>query len=429
MKDHFIQRCIFFTAGLFIMSFGVVLSVKADLGVSPISCIPYVLSLSFPVSLGMATIGFNILLIIFQVVILRRNYRLFQLIQLPVVFLFGIFIDINVAILSNWHVSGYMWKVFFCTASCAVLALGVFMEVKAKITYLPGEGLAIAISDTFNSEFGKCKIFVDSAMVIIGIISSFILLNNLQGIREGTIASALLVGYMARFYDKKFRQLRAIADKKAQSIQIDPVKSDKTPFVITISREFGSGGHEIGQLVARKLGISFYDKDLIKRTSEKSGFTEEYVSSHEQKLANSLLHSLYEQNYAYADEKMPPADTLFLVQTKIIREIAFEESCVIVGRCADFILKDHPLCFRIFIYASYDSRKKQIMQRLNVNTSDAEKMISEIDHERENYCRYYTGKHWREMNRYDLAVNSSLFDYQSIAQIIAEAAEKYISIR
>ncbi|MCB9481748.1 MAG: cytidylate kinase-like family protein [Desulfobacteraceae bacterium] len=114
---------------------------------------------------------------------------------------------------------------------------------------------------------------------------------------------------------------------------------------------------------------------------------------------------------------------------QIIREIAFEESCVIVGRCADFILKDHPLCFRIFIYASYDSRKKQIMQRLNVNTSDAEKMISEIDHERENYCRYYTGKHWREMNRYDLAVNSSLFDYQSIAQIIAEAAEKYISIR
>ncbi len=189
-----------FVLGLFIMAFGVALSVRADLGVSPISCAPYVYSLMLSLTLGELTILLNALLIVMQVIILRRKYRLVQMLQIPAVVIFGYFIDLATNMLSGLNVSSYVWQVFWCLISCAVLALGVFIIIKANLTYLPGEGLAVAIADTFQKEFGKVKIGIDSSMVIIGTASSFIFIYRLQGIREGTIISALTVGYLVRFF-------------------------------------------------------------------------------------------------------------------------------------------------------------------------------------------------------------------------------------
>ena len=201
--NNLLLKIVTFTLGLFVMAFGVALSVKANLGISPISCIPYVYSFQFPFSLGQLTILFNILLIILQMIVLRRNYRLIQLIQLPVIFILGLFIDLAMLMVSELYISNYIWQVFLCLFSCILIAFGVFLEVKAKIIYLPGEGLAMAISDTFNKEFGKAKIGVDVSMVIVGILSSFIFLHQLQGIREGTIIAAVLVGFIVKFFNKK----------------------------------------------------------------------------------------------------------------------------------------------------------------------------------------------------------------------------------
>ena len=192
------------------MAFGVAISVKANLGISPISCTPYVLSLKYPLTLGTLTIIFNAVLILMQVLLLRKKYKLFQLIQLPVIFVLGFFIDIAMSLVSGIAVSNYLLRLLLCILSCVLVGIGVFIEVRAKVTYLPGEGLALAISETFNIEFGKVKIWIDCSMVVLGIICSFILMQSLQGIREGTIIAALSIGYIAKTFIRKIRFFQSI---------------------------------------------------------------------------------------------------------------------------------------------------------------------------------------------------------------------------
>ncbi|MBN2628762.1 MAG: YitT family protein [Spirochaetales bacterium] len=201
-SSSYIIRSAAFIAGLFIMSLGVVLSVKAYMGVSPISCIPYILSERYPLSLGQMTTIFNLFLILLQIVLLRRKYKPFQLIQLPVIVLFGFFIDLSVIILEPFQADFYHLRLLVCLLSCAVLALGVFIEVKAGITYLPGEGVALALTEVTGIDFGKAKILVDSSMVLSGVLLSFLLHRELLGVREGTILAALLVGIFVKFYFK-----------------------------------------------------------------------------------------------------------------------------------------------------------------------------------------------------------------------------------
>lgn len=199
MKQNILNQSIVFIFGLFIMAVGVVLSVKADLGVSPISCVPYVYSLTFPLTLGQTTIILNVLLIFLQMLLLRKRYRLFQLVQFPVVFLFGYFIDLIMKY-SDWMIPAtYAEQAALCLLSCVVLGIGVFFEIKAALTYLPGEGLAMALTQTFGVDFGKTKIGTDSSLVVIGIASSLFFLDTLAGIREGTVVAAVLVGYIVRF--------------------------------------------------------------------------------------------------------------------------------------------------------------------------------------------------------------------------------------
>ncbi|MFA9372352.1 MAG: DUF6198 family protein [Labilibaculum antarcticum] len=425
-KNNYLLKISTFSFGLFVMALGVALSVKANLGVSPISCIPYVFSFKLPFTLGTLTIFFNILLIIFQVMLLRRNYRLIQLLQFPVVFAFGVFIDVSLYLVADLNVSTYIWQSFWCLASCVMIGFGVFLEVKANFTYLPGEGLALAIADTFKKEFGKAKIGVDSSMVIVGLVSSFIFLHQILGIREGTIVAAILVGFIAKFFTQRIHlidswfELDTDNNENGSAIQI-PAKNN---LVITISREYGSGGHEIGKRIAEKLGLSFYDKELIDLTTKQSGFTSDYIQQNEQKLSNSLLFELYEQNYAYINEKKPPLDVLFLVQSKIIRDICTKESCVIVGRCANFIVKDNPNCFSIFIHADSEYRKLKIAEEYGIKSEITDDKIEKIDRERANYCLHYTDKNWSNATNYSMTIDSSRYDSDKVVDMILNSIEK-----
>ncbi|MGQ1947591.1 DUF6198 family protein [Geofilum sp. OHC36d9] len=424
--NHLVLKILIFTLGLFVMAFGVALSVKANLGVSPISCIPYVFSLKIAYTLGQLTILFNILLILFQIALLRKKYRLIQLVQLPVVFVFGFFIDLTLHMVSGINATNYIWQTFWCLLSCVVIALGVFLEVKANVTYLPGEGLAMAISQTFKKEFGKAKIGVDSGMVIVGIISSLLFSHKVEGIREGTIVAAILVGFIAKFFSTRLKIIDVwLSPNMAKTANLETVPNKPIKnLVITISREYGSGGHEIGQYVAKKLGLPFYDKNIITLTAKQGGFTSEYIQQNEQKLAHALLFELYEQNYAYVNEQCPPLDALFLVQSKIIRNICAKESCVIVGRCANFILKDNPNSFNVFIHANSQYRKKKIADEYGLKTIVTDKDLEKTDRERANYCLHFTGKNWNDASNYHLTIDSSTYKSEEVAQLIINAVNK-----
>ena len=189
------------------MAFGVAFSIKADLGVTPISSVPYVYSFKLPLTMGELTILYNIFMIILQIVILRKNFHLIQLLQLPAAIVFGYFIDFALYVVRDINPGSYIWQLLFCLLGCVVLALGVFLEVSAKLIYLPGEGLSRAVADRVKKEFGKVKVVLDSSMVILGIVSSFILFHQLKGIREGTIISALLVGYIVKLLNSKMSMM------------------------------------------------------------------------------------------------------------------------------------------------------------------------------------------------------------------------------
>ena len=428
MKMNLFLRAALFVSGLFIMAIGVGLSVKANLGVSPISSIPYVYSLRFPLTLGQTTIIFNIFLILLQILILKKEYEWIQLVQIPVVFLFGGFIDLSMPMLAWITPETYAAQAFYCLGSCVVLGLGVFFEVKAKLTYLPGEGVAMALNKKFGFEFGKAKIGVDSAMVVGGIASCIFFNGNVTGIREGTVAAALLVGLIVRLFarviplPKIFLLRENIADQRRTAIL--ECLDDPGRVIVTISRELGSGGHEIGKQVARALGVPFYDQELIQLTADQSGYTSDYIRHSEQQGPHGLLSTLYDQNYAYVDDQMRPFDGLFMVQSKIIRELSDKGPCVIVGRCADFVLKDRPDCFNAFVHTDAGSRQQRVMKTYEVGADEASEMIADSDRKRSNYCRRFTGRQWGYAGNYNLTVDSTFFGIERSVKMIVQAVQQ-----
>ncbi len=201
-KTELIKRYIFLLAGLFVNGLGVSFITKAGLGTSPITSIPYTLSLGFTPTVGMFTLVFNIFLIILQVILLRRNFQLQNLLQLPIIALFSFFIDLTMSLLGFIQPETYVLKVISLVIGCLILGFGVFMEMVANVAMLPGEATVRAVSDVFSTDFGKTKIAFDSSMTIIAAILSFIMFKHLDGVREGTIVAAILVGFIARLFKK-----------------------------------------------------------------------------------------------------------------------------------------------------------------------------------------------------------------------------------
>ena len=201
-KTELIKRYIFLLAGLFVNGLGVSFITKAGLGTSPITSIPYTLRLGFTATVGMFTLGFNIFLIILQVILLRRNFQLQNLLQLPIIALFSFFIDLTMSLLGFMQPETYAMKVVSLIVGCLILGFGVFMEMAANVAMLPGEATVRAVSDVFSTDFGKTKIAFDSSMTVIAAILSFIMFRHLDGVREGTIVAAILVGFIARLFKK-----------------------------------------------------------------------------------------------------------------------------------------------------------------------------------------------------------------------------------
>lgn len=201
-KTELIKRYIFLLAGLFVNGLGVSFITKAGLGTSPITSIPYTLSLGFTPTVGMFTLVFNIFLVILQVILLRRNFQLQNLLQLPIIALFSFFIDLTMSLLGFIQPETYLLKVISLVIGCLILGFGVFMEMVANVAMLPGEATVRAVSDVFSTDFGKTKIAFDSSMTVIAAILSFIMFKHLDGVREGTIVAAILVGFIARLFKK-----------------------------------------------------------------------------------------------------------------------------------------------------------------------------------------------------------------------------------
>ncbi|GKX68355.1 YczE/YyaS/YitT family protein [Inconstantimicrobium mannanitabidum] len=202
-KKELFKRYAFFTMGLFVNALGVSLITKAQLGTSPISSVPYTLSKGFPLTMGTFTFFLNMILIIGQILLQKKDFEKIQLVQIPVSVLFAYFIDFTMGMLSFLNPNTYILKVVFLLIGCSILALGISMEVIANVVMLSGEAFVKALSSKLDKEFGTTKVSFDITLVLTACIVSLILFRRIAGVREGTIIAALIVGLIARFFNSK----------------------------------------------------------------------------------------------------------------------------------------------------------------------------------------------------------------------------------
>ncbi len=196
--------------------------------------------------------------------------------------------------------------------------------------------------------------------------------------------------------------------------------------IVTIARQYGSGGREIGEKVAALLGCKSYDRELITLSARKGNFSEDALARADEVAAGSLLYTLAMGSNSYgmhaAAPHQPINDKLFYLQSDLIRELAEKEDAVFIGRCADYVLLDHPRTLRVFIYANEECRVKRIMERNNLPQNKAAEMMRKIDHRRATYYNFYTGQKWGRYDNYSLAINSSVLGVEASARLIAECA-------
>lgn len=192
--------------------------------------------------------------------------------------------------------------------------------------------------------------------------------------------------------------------------------------VITISREYGSGGRAIGERLAKELGVPFYDKELIFMAAKESGLSEEYIKKTEQMKSTSFLYGLY-----MSAQQLPMNDQIFLVQSKIIRQVAQEGPCVIVGRCADYVLRDDPnvALVNLFVHAPLAARIRRESARTNTTPAEAEKRIRQVDKERAAYYNFFSSKRWGDAQAYDLCVNTDGLEISEVAKLVL----RYLELR
>ena len=191
--------------------------------------------------------------------------------------------------------------------------------------------------------------------------------------------------------------------------------------IITLSREYGSGGRYIGKLIAEKLGIKLYDKQFIVKIAEKTGLSTEYIENNEQK--RNALANLNNGYYFGMDN----SDELFVKESELIKKVAENESCVIVGRCADFILSDRNDVFKVFVYNNEENKIKRATEFYGLDKTNAKKEIRKINKLRANHYKHYTEKNWNDPANYDICINSDILGVEKTSDLICEMIEQKLN--
>ena len=201
-----------------------------------------------------------------------------------------------------------------------------------------------------------------------------------------------------------------------------------TSSIITIGREFGSAGSDIGQALAKHFGIKYYDKELLEHAANESGICRELFDHHDEKPTNSFLYSLVMDSYSFGYSStgftdMPMNHKIFLAQFDAIKKLAEEGPCVMVGRCADYALAENPNCFSVFVHADLDWRVSRVSADLLKSTKEAKEMIQKTDKSRSSYYNYYTSKEWGAVESYDMSLDSSRLGIDGCVDMILKAIE------
>lgn len=296
------------------------------------------------------------------------------------------------------------FAVVICHSFLLVMGLN-FLEMTTSITV---QSLGNVKKATMVSFIRQIILFIPIACFM-----AIYLHKGIYGVlNAGPIADAITFFIAIVIFYSEYRKLSI----KEKSVNLEDIKVNNTykgkKIVITISREYGSGGHYVGELLAKRMGINFYDKNLINLISKKSGLSKEYVEENDQKLAS----------FKYIDNN---DDRIFIAEEKVIKDLAQKESCVIVGRCADYILKDNKDTIKVFLYSSSQDKVKRAVKYYNLDEDKALKEINKINNERAKHYKYYTNRDWYDFANYDIALNVDYLGVEKTAELLEQVIREY----
>ena len=291
------------------------------------------------------------------------------------------------------------FAVVICHSFLLVMGLN-FLEMTTSITV---QSLGNVKKATMVSFIRQIILFIPIACFM-----AIYLHKGIYGVlNAGPIADAITFFIALVIFYSEYRKLSI----KEKSVNLEDIKVNNTykgkKIVITISREYGSGGHYVGELLAKRMGLNFYDKNLINLISKKSGLSKEYVEENNQKLAS----------FKYIDNN---DDRIFIAEEKVIKDLAKKESCVIVGRCADYILKDNKDTIKVFLYSSSQDKVKRAVKYYNLEEDKALKEINKINNERAKHYKYYTNRDWYDFANYDIALNVDYLGVEKTAELLEQ---------
>lgn len=431
------KRLLVYAVGLFCMAVGVVLSVKSALGVSPVTSLANVVSQITRADLGLCTTLVYCSYLLVEIAVLRRDFKPHMLLQVVGTFVFGSLVSLVTKLLAFLPApTFYPMRLLYLVCSIPMVALGVMLYLAPNILPLPAEGLSLALSVKTGRSVATCKTGFDCTVVLLSVTLSLIFFHGLVGIREGTILSALLVGFvmkrlmrvcqpaLLRFVERETKVERFVRE----TVPVD--RSGKPKIMVTIGRQFGSGGHEIGRLLADRLGVTFYDKQLIPMEAEESGLSEEFIRGQERHLTHEVIYDFLNAGYAMSNQGLSPLERLFAAQNTVIRRIAAsDESCVIEGRCVDYILRDDPNSFRVFIHADPEIRVRRVENWYKVSAAGARRDMEATDRARAWLYRQCTGRTWGDGSYFHLTVDSGKLGIQGSVDLIMEAIRLWCDVR
>ena len=310
-----------------------------------------------------------------------------------------------------------------------IIGVGVVWEVRSDVLLIPGEGLPVTIAKVFHIDFGKVKICFDVLLVIIAVICCYLFFGHWRWdlVGVGTLFSMFYVGIIVRFVSPHMKWLDnwlITGTFHPQTLSINnSIETQEYPLIITISRQYGSGGHEIGIRLAKELGIPIYDKTIIDRTAEELGYSSEYIKRKEQSTSNiELLKMIFADSSGVPPEmELSDDDAIFVTESRIIRKLSAQGPCVIIGRLADFLLKYNPHCFRVFVCSDIESAVSRVTREYGIPKQEVETEILRINKERANHYWRYTRQRWGDSNNYDLVIHTSRIGIDKTIDIIRSA--------
>lgn len=436
------KRLLVYCVGQFILAISVVLAARSSLGASPTTSIPNVIHNilisrgNTALNLGTLTTIIYLVFLVIQLLFLGRDFKPYMLLEIAQSLVFGYFITAAQLLLAFLpDPVNYAGRLIYLIACIPLIALGVIIYTSAQLISAPADGTIAAISKRLGWAIPKAKLFFDVSVVVIAAIVSLVFFRGLVGVREGTIILAVCVGpvmkpIMARlqkplmeFCGTQTRREAAMAS--AQAAVLDPGK-----LIITIDWEFGSGGDLLARDLAEKLGARVFSNDeLVSMEIAESGLPERFVTEHEKLMRHSAVYDY--ATYAYTiQQDLDPLDELYAAQVEVVRRIAATEKCAIIfGHCGNYILRDDPNCFKLFIHAATPVRVQRSEARHRIDEEGAQRAISATDHSRAKYHHDFTGEMWGQAKYYDLSFSTTGFAKPYSLDLVVDAVEKWKASR